>query len=51
MKRYIKPECEIVRMDATNTLLSGSTFINEPGDGKWHAPQRGGYYDDYDDEE
>lgn len=54
MERYIKPECEVIRMETTNGFLAGSdpeNFSNGKGSGVWHAPQRRNSYGDFDDEE
>lgn len=51
MKKYIKPDCEIIEMNIENGLLAASDpkSYDETGDGKWNAPQRPRLY--YDEEE
>lgn len=48
MKKYIKPETEILEIQSESHILAGSIQGDEPapdmneelGDGVWHAPQR-----------
>ena len=46
MERYIKPNCNIIKLDISNTILAGSDpgVGNTEGDQVWTAPD----IDDFD---
>lgn len=55
MKRYVKPVCEVVMLNAEGSLManSGNTVPVNPGQGsgEWLAPRHQGTFDDDDNED